>query len=113
MVNHGRGRRGPLFDGRYHLTPVEDDGHLLGCARYIALNPVTASLCRRAVDWRWSSHRALAGLISAPDFLDTSFVLGILGSCDAYARFVEDDLSEASLAAPPPHPARSSPARGR
>jgi putative transposase len=39
--NHGRGRRGPLFDGRYHLTLVEDDGHLLGCARYIALNPVT------------------------------------------------------------------------
>ena len=89
--NRRRGRRGPLFDGRFHSTPVLDDSHLLTCVRYLALNPVEAALCERAVDWRWSSHRAYAGLIRAPTYLRTDLVIGMLGSSEAYVRFVHDD----------------------
>jgi putative transposase len=60
--NHRRGRRGPLFNGRFHRTAVGSDAHLLATVRYIAMNPVESGLCDRPADWRWSSHRALAGL---------------------------------------------------
>jgi putative transposase len=86
--NARRGRRGPLFSGRFHRTLVLDDSHLLTCVRYLALNPVEAGLCERASGWRWSSHRALAGLIGAPSYLRTDLVLGMLGSPHAYTSFV-------------------------
>jgi REP-associated tyrosine transposase len=86
-----RGRRGPLFDGRFHRTPVLDDSHFLTCVRYLALNAVEAGLCERPADWRWSSHRALAGLIRAPTYLRTDLVIDMLGSTDAYVRFVCGD----------------------
>jgi putative transposase len=89
--NHRRGRSGPLFARRFHRTTVEWDGHLLAAVRYIAMNPVEAGLCERPADWRWSSHQALAGLIRAPNFLRTDVVLGMLGSTDAYVRFVEGE----------------------
>ena len=89
--NGRRRRRGPLFDGRFHRTLVLDDSHLLTCVRYLALNPVEAGLCERAADWRWSSHRALAGLIRAPRYLRTDLVIGMLGSTDAYARYVHGE----------------------
>jgi REP element-mobilizing transposase RayT len=89
--NHRRGRRGPLFANRFHRTTVEWDGHLLAVVRYIAMNPVEAGLCKRPADWRWSSHRALAGLIQAPSFLRTDVVLGMLGSTEEYERFVEGE----------------------
>jgi REP-associated tyrosine transposase len=38
-------------------------------ARYIALNPVKARLCRDAIEWPWSTHRATAGLEDAPAWL--------------------------------------------
>ncbi len=89
--NHAYRRRGPLFDGRYHRTPVTDDSHFLAAVRYIALNPVGAGVCRQASDWRWSSHRALAGLVRIPPFLRADTVLGMLGSPEAYVRFIEDE----------------------
>ncbi len=86
--NRGRGRRGPLFAARFHRTLVLDDSHLLTCVRYLALNPVEAGLCEHAAGWRWSSHRALAGLIRAPTYLRTDLVIGMLGSPGAYRTFV-------------------------
>jgi len=90
-VNRRRGRRGALFDGRFRETPVLDDSHFLSCVRYLALNPVDAGLCERAADWRWSSHRSHAGLISPPTYLRTDTVIGMLGSTHAYVRFVDGD----------------------
>lgn len=34
------------------------------------LNPVRASLCDRAEEWRWSSYAATLGLAPLPQFLD-------------------------------------------
>jgi putative transposase len=106
-------RRGPLFEGRYHRTPVDDDGHFLAAVRYIVRNPVEAVLCRSAADWRWSSHRAQAGVIGAPAFLRAATVLEMLSSAEAYVHFVEDDVISTPPAAAPPHPAHGSRAGGR
>jgi len=89
--NHRRGRRGPLFAGRFHRTTVGSDSHLLAAVRYIAMNPVESGLCKRPAEWRWSSHRAIAGLTPVPAFLRADFVIGMLGSREAYVRFVEGE----------------------
>ena len=75
VFNKRHGRRGPLLDRRFQTTVIRDDDHALTCIRYIARNPVEARLCDREGDWRWSSHRALAGSVSRPSFL-TCLLLG-------------------------------------
>jgi putative transposase len=34
------------------------EGYLLACTRYVALNPVRAGLVKKAEDWPWSSAGA-------------------------------------------------------
>ena len=48
---------------------VQREKYLRRVARYIALNPVKARLCRDAADWPWSTYRATAGLEDAPAWL--------------------------------------------
>ena len=86
--NHRYGRRGPLFDGRFHRTLVEDEGHLRSCVRYIVRNPVDAGLCREPAGWAWSSHRATIGVAQRPWFLLTDLALGPAGTVEAYIRDV-------------------------
>jgi putative transposase len=53
--------------------------YLLELARYIVLNPVRAQMVKSARDWPWSSYQATAGQISAPDFLQTDWILAAFG----------------------------------
>ena len=50
---------GHVFRARYGAKLVETDEHLFSCYRYIARNPVTAGMCERPGDWRWSSYTIL------------------------------------------------------
>lgn len=52
-------KSGHLFQGRYHSVLVRSEQHFAQLLRYVALNPVTAGLCRDPIHWRWSNHRAL------------------------------------------------------
>jgi putative transposase len=61
-INASTGRTGTLWEGRYKACLVERDAHVLAACRYIDLNPVRAGLVRRPLDYRWSSHAALAGI---------------------------------------------------
>ena len=45
-VNHNFGRTGTLWEGRFHSCMVSSDEYVLGCYRYIELNPVPASMRR-------------------------------------------------------------------
>jgi len=54
--NRRHRRSGHLFENRYGAVRIKDDPQLLTALRYIARNPVEASLCARAEDWQWSSH---------------------------------------------------------
>ena len=46
---------GHLYQGRFKTFPIEDDKHLLAVLRYVERNPLRASLCERAEDWRYTS----------------------------------------------------------
>ena len=60
--------------------------------RYIALNPVRAGLATTPAAWRWSSHRAMAGLAAPPRWLARDRTLRLFGpdGADAYVRFVAE-----------------------
>ena len=77
--NARHGRRGPVFDAPFKAIPVEDDFYAQRLLRYIAWNPVTAGYVDHPAQWPWSSYRATAGLESAPDFLDVSWLRGFFG----------------------------------
>lgn len=59
--NLRHGRCGPLWQGRFHSSLIDNDSYLLAVYRYIELNPVRAGLVARAEQHRWSSVHANAG----------------------------------------------------
>jgi putative transposase len=89
------GRTGHLFRNRFWSEFVESEDQLLVAVRYVVLNPVRAGLCSTPERWRWSGHRACAGLDEAPAFLAVDYVLRLFGNrrveaCLAYRRFVSE-----------------------
>ncbi|HXG81264.1 MAG TPA: transposase [Sphingomicrobium sp.] len=63
---HARMKRtGHFWQGRFGCVAMDED-HLAAAIRYVLMNPVRAGLAARAVDWRWSSARALLGIEPDP-----------------------------------------------
>jgi putative transposase len=56
------GRTGTLWEGRYKSCLVDCDRYLLGCLRYIELNPVRAAMVAHPWDYCWSSVHGHLGL---------------------------------------------------
>lgn len=83
-LRHGRG--GPLFDGRYRSLLVDPEGAFLDAVRSVALSPVRARLSRAALDWRWSSAPATAGLAERPAWLTVDATLRRLSPARPRAR---------------------------
>jgi putative transposase len=95
--NHARKRVGHLLQGRFKSVLVQKESHLLGAARYVVLNPVRAKIVNEPSKWEWSSYNATAGLVKAPEFLCTDWLLGQFGrtlgqSRRAYEIFVHDGI---------------------
>jgi putative transposase len=88
--NRRHDRVGHLFQGRFHAFLVDREPYLLEVVRYVVQNPVRAGMVRRAADWRWSSHRAMAGMIPAPSWLDTSVLVHFGRSRRRYSEFVAE-----------------------
>jgi putative transposase len=59
-INRSYRRSGTLWEGRFRSCLVEDETYLLGCYRYIELNPVRASMVDHPAEYPWSSYRANA-----------------------------------------------------
>lgn len=59
-VNRTYKRSGTLWEGRYRSCLASDETYVLGCHRYIELNPVRAGMVRHPAEYRWSSYRANA-----------------------------------------------------
>ena len=103
--NHRHGLDGHLFQGRFRSLTVGGLDYLLEVLRYIHRNPVIAGLCRRAIDYEWSSHAAYAGN-RRPEWLtttalldyfdgDTTRLVGFVDSADtAAARRVADAIDK-------------------
>jgi putative transposase len=71
------GRTAHLFENRFGCRRIVTDADAIGAVRYVLRNPVTAGMCRRPGDWRWSSYRASVGDTSPPPWLDVQRVLGL------------------------------------
>jgi REP element-mobilizing transposase RayT len=80
------GGTGHVFEHRYSHNLVDSQEYVLEVVRYIVINPVRAGLCEDAAEWRWSSHRATAGLAPRPRFLTTDWVLAQFGPANGARR---------------------------
>lgn len=56
-VNRTYRRSGTLWLGRFPSCLVQEDAYLLGCYRYIELNPVRAWMVEHPADYPWSSYQ--------------------------------------------------------
>jgi hypothetical protein len=93
--NRRHGRGGPLFDGRFRSLLVDPESSFIDAARSVALAPVRARLARAALDWRWSSAPATAGLAERPSWLSVESTLRRLSPArprarERYRRLVSD-----------------------
>ena len=59
-INRAYCRSGTLWEGRFRSSLIQEQGYLLGCHRYIELNPVRAHKVDHPAEYRWSSYRANA-----------------------------------------------------
>lgn len=89
--NQTHNRVGHVFQGRYKAIHVEKENYLLELSRYIVLNPVRARMVRKAIDWPWSSYRAIVGAVKSPQWLNTDWTLSAFGEIkrDAVSRYTE------------------------
>jgi hypothetical protein len=95
-------RVGHVYQGRYKAIIVQKETYLLELARYVVLNPVRARMVRAAKDWVWSSYRATSGLVDAPDWLDTEWIIAHFSNrkvtaIDRYRQFVAEGKNQPSI----------------
>jgi REP-associated tyrosine transposase len=57
-VNRAYKRSGSLWEGRFRSSLVQTERYVLGCYRYIEMNPVRANMVRHPIEYRWSSYAA-------------------------------------------------------
>lgn len=56
-INRTYRRSGTLWEGRFRSCLVGEESYVLGCYRYIEMNPVRAGMVEHPADYRWSSYR--------------------------------------------------------
>lgn len=103
VYNNRAGRRGRVFGRRYQVLPIDTSRHLRAVARYLPMNPVKAGMVRNPADWKWSTHRFLAGQDEAPPWYDVKAALRMVAFFDgrSYERWV---LRDTPLEMPPMTP---------
>ena len=82
---------GSVFQGRYHSEPINDEGYLLTCVRYIHNNPAKANLGSRE-EYPWSSYQ---DYIMSGGIADTELIYSIINGRKQFEAFSkEHDKSE-------------------
>ena len=56
-INRTYRRSGTLWEGRFKSCITREEDYVLGCYRYIELNPVRAGMVSHPAEYRWSSYR--------------------------------------------------------
>jgi putative transposase len=64
--NRQHQRTGTLWEGRFRSCLVESARYVLGCYRYIELNPVRAGMVDHPTGYLWSSYAVNSGMRSDP-----------------------------------------------
>lgn len=83
--NRRHGRSGTLWEGRYRSCLVDSARYVLGCYRYIEMNPVRAGMVRSPSDYRWSSYAANTGQLSSTMVVPHAEYTGL--ALDEYGRY--------------------------
>ena len=96
-MNRQEQRSGTLWESRYKSSPIQTEAYLLGCLRYVELNPVRARMVRRPEDYRWSSYGQRVGQSEQFPWLDTEPCFEGLGDAtqvraSRYAEFVRSAI---------------------
>ena len=84
--NRKHGLLGHLIQSRYKAILVEKEAYLLELSRYVVLNPIRASMVNNMDDWPWSSYPAMMGDGTAPEWLETDWLLSQFGKSRKIAR---------------------------
>jgi putative transposase len=107
--NRRRRRSGHLFQGRFKAQVVEEENHAQELLRYVHLNPVRIGTRKgepvdggrrsELAEWKWSSHRAYAGMEKPPSWLSlqwlTSFGARRREAQRRYCQFVDEAFEHA------------------
>jgi putative transposase len=64
--NRRHERSGTLWEGRFRSCLAESALYVLGCYRYIELNPVRAGMVDHPIGYLWSSYAVNSGMRSDP-----------------------------------------------
>ena len=83
---------GHVFQNRYFSKPIETDAYLLSAARYIMQNPVKEGMAS-LLEYPWSS---IGEYIGRPARCDTSVLLGMFASIDAFVEFMSENAGDYS-----------------
>jgi putative transposase len=59
-VNRTYKRSGSLWEGRFRSSLVQTGHYVLGCYRYIEMNPVRPNMAKHPAEYPWSSYAANA-----------------------------------------------------
>jgi putative transposase len=59
-INRTYRRSGALWEGCFRSCLTKEGDYVLGCYRYIELNPVRANMVNHPAEYRWSCYRANA-----------------------------------------------------
>lgn len=59
-VNRTYRRTGSLWEGRFRSSLVQTERYVLGCYRYVEMNPVRANMVKHPLEYPWSSYAANA-----------------------------------------------------
>jgi putative transposase len=83
---------GHLWQGRYKSVIIESDAQVLGCGKYIELNPVRAGIVVQPEQFEFSSYRYYAlgqqDSLVTPSTAYKNFGSDILINRNIYANFV-------------------------
>jgi putative transposase len=93
--NRRYGRRGALWQRRFHDVLIESDAHLYEVNRYIALNAPRANMCDAPEEHLWCSYASAVGAFPPDPLVDEAELLGLFGTTAPQARrrlraFVEE-----------------------
>lgn len=98
--NRRKCRSGAFWEGRFHVTMIEDGMHLWNCLKYVDLNMVRAGVVHHPQEWRWTGYRELVGLKQRYRLLDIPRLMRLLGGCDLqdfrmnYIAAIRDSISK-------------------
>ncbi|WP_423820570.1 transposase [Salinisphaera sp. SPP-AMP-43] len=56
-INRTYRRSGTLWEGRFRSCLTQEEHYVMGCYRYIELNPVRAGMVEHPAEYTWSSYR--------------------------------------------------------